>query len=276
MPTPKKSYCFTINNYSEDELSHLYGVLEIEARYAIVGKESGESRTPHLQGYVIFKKSYRFDTIKSRYLPRAHIEVAKGSVSDNFKYCSKDGDFREFGDKPSESRTRDQLAQRFVECAVKGPGGVLEFADEQPGTFYFSGHNLLRNYLGSQRPIDRPDVCAKWYWGSPGSGKSRRAHAEAPEAYIKEPRTKWWSGYMLEDSVIIDDFGPGGIDINHLLRWFDRYKCLVESKGGMLPLYATKFIVTSNFHPEKIFVFGGDPNPQLPALMRRLVIEEMN
>jgi len=36
--------------------------------------------------------------------------------------------------------------------------------------------------------------------------------------------------YVRSD-VIIDDFGPNGIDINHLLRWFDRYKCLVENKG---------------------------------------------
>jgi len=75
---------------------------------------------------------------------------------------------------------------------------------------------------------------------------------------------------MLEKEVIIDDFGPNGIDINHLLRWFDRYKCLVETKGGMVALYAEKFIVTSNFHPKDLFKFGDDVNPQLPALLRRV------
>jgi len=107
-------------------------------------------------------------------------------------------------------------------------------------------------------------------------GKSRLAHEELPEAYIKDPRTKWWNGYMLETSVIIDDFGPLGIDINHLLRWFDRYKCLVETKGGMIPLYATTFIVTSNFTPEDVFKDKeGVPHVQTPALERRLVIEHM-
>ncbi len=107
-----------------------------------------------------------------------------------------------------------------------------------------------------------------------------------PSAYIKDPRTKWWNGYMLESDVIIDDFGPGGIDINHLLRWFDRYKCLVESKGSMLPLYATSFIVTSNFKPCDIFkcnnyMFRDQvstcesvDHPQLPALMRRITLVE--
>jgi len=106
-------------------------------------------------------------------------------------------------------------------------------------------------------------------------GKSRLAHATLPEAYVKEPRTKWWNGYLCQSDVIIDDFGPNGIDINHLLRWFDRYKCLVENKGGMVALHAINFIVTSNFHPRDIFKFGDEINPQLPALERRIVLEEM-
>jgi len=106
-------------------------------------------------------------------------------------------------------------------------------------------------------------------------GKSRLAHDTLPSAYVKDPRTKWWNGYLCEKEVIIDDFGPGGIDINHLLRWFDRYKCWVENKGGMVPLLADHFIVTSNFHPRDVFRFGDMINPQLPALERRLIIEEM-
>lgn len=106
-------------------------------------------------------------------------------------------------------------------------------------------------------------------------GKSRLAHSELPEAYIKEPRTKWWNNYLLETTCIIDDFGPGGIDINHLLRWFDRYKCVVETKGGMVSLYVSTFIVTSNFHPREIFKWGDEVNPQLPALLRRIELIEM-
>lgn len=80
----------------------------------------------------------------------------------------------------------------------------------------------------------------------------------------------------MEKEVIIDDFGPNGIDINHLLRWFDRYKCNVETKGGMIPLVADKWIVTSNFHPVDCFKDkDGTEHPQTSALLRRIVIEEM-
>lgn len=276
-PTPKKAYCFTINNYSEDEYASVLRTCEDESRYAIVGREVGEQGTPHLQGYIIFTRAYRFQTIKDRFFPRAHIEVAAGSTKSNREYCSKGGDFAEFGEPPAQGGgTRDELARKFRDAVSEGHSGIAGFADEEPGTWYYSGHNLLRNHIAIQRPIDRPDIHVLWLFGDPGVGKSRRAHEMYPHAYVKEPRTKWWNGYLLEKEVIIDDFGPGGIDINHLLRWFDRYKCLVENKGGMIPLFADKFVVTSNFHPCNIFKFGDELNPQLPALERRIVIEEMH
>lgn len=279
MPTPKKAYCFTLNNYTEDECSAIIRVCETESRYAIFGYEVGESGTPHLQGYIIFKRSYRFKTIKDRFLPRCHIEIAAGSAHRNHAYCSKGGNFREFHELPPDSKeggTREEVARRFADACGSGLPGVRSFAESDPGTWYYSGHNLLRNYLTLQPTVERPNINVQWYFGPPGVGKSRRAHDEYPDAYIKEPRTKWWNGYMLEKEVIIDDFGPGGIDINHLLRWFDRYKCLVENKGGMIPLYAERFIVTSNYHPRQVFSFAGEEHVQLPALLRRLIIIELN
>lgn len=277
MPTPKKAYCFTLNNYTEDEYTNIVRTCENESRYAIIGKEVGERGTPHLQGYVIFKRAYRFNTIKDRYLPRCHIEVAAGSTDANIRYCSKGGDHREIGERPDEcGGSRDELARRFLSCISNGRGGLNEFADEHPGTWYYSGHNLLRNYLTIQPCIDRPDIQVLWLYGPPGVGKSRRAHSMYGSAFVKEPRTKWWSGYHLEREVIIDDFGPNGIDINHLLRWFDRYKCYVESKGGMLPLYCDKFVVTSNYSPQDCFCgFAGAPHPQIEALLRRVTVELM-
>jgi hypothetical protein len=275
MPSLKKAYCFTLNNYTPEEYTKICKHGQDDANYCIIGKEVGESGTPHLQGYIIFTRPYRFSTIKDRYLSRCHIEVAAGNADSNRAYCSKSGDFVEFGTKPKSLNTRAELAVSFAAAAEQGRDGLVSWASEQPGTWYFSGHNLLRNYHALQPAVRRDDISVLWIWGKPGTGKSRRAHEAMPEAFVKEPRTKWWSGYQLEKEVIIDDFGPQGIDINHLLRWFDRYKCYVESKGGMLPLLADKFIITSNFHPAEVFSFGDLVNPQLPALLRRIVIEEM-
>lgn len=282
MNIQRKNWCFTLNNYTDEEYSRLLSSLRDISDYFIVGKEIGQQGTPHIQGYCSLKGRHYLSSVKDKISQRAHWETAKGSRAHNRVYCSKGGDFEEFGTSVREEegrnkrKTRDELATEYRQLLVRGRSGISEFADGNPGVYWWSGHTLLRNSLGLAGAIPRPDIRVRWVWGKPGVGKSRFAHDEFPDAYIKEPRTKWWNGYLLEKKVIIDDFAPKGIDINHLLRWFDRYKCYVEVKGDMCPLYADNFIVTSNFHPSQVYVLeDGNAHPQCEALLRRLEIIEM-
>lgn len=87
------------------------------------------------------------------------------------------------------------------------------------------------------------------------------------QAYIKDPRTKWWDGYMGQENVIIDEF-RGTIDITHLLRWLDKYPVRVEVKGGSVPLCARRFWITSNLDPRMWYPELDDDTKE--ALLRRL------
>jgi len=55
-PSASKSWVLTLNNYSDEEYGSLKQVLENLGDY-ILGKEIGESGTPHIQGYVKFQKN---------------------------------------------------------------------------------------------------------------------------------------------------------------------------------------------------------------------------
>lgn len=93
--TDKRSrkWCMTINNYSDDELTQIHSMFEEKALHYIIGKEIGEEeKTKHLQIFIQYKSARRFSSMKKTF-PRAHIEIAKGSLKHNFEYCSKDGDF---------------------------------------------------------------------------------------------------------------------------------------------------------------------------------------
>lgn len=112
------------------------------------------------------------------------------------------------------------------------------------------------------------------FWGRTGTGKSRRAWAEAGmEAYCKDPRTKFWCGYQGERSVVIDEF-RGGIDVAHLLRWLDRYPVRVEVKGSSRPLAAESIWITSNLDPR--LWYPEIDSETLNALLRRLNITHFN
>lgn len=74
---------------------------------------------------------------------------------------------------------------------------------------------------------------------------------------------------ILINVVVIDEF-RGGIDISHVLRWFDKYPVLVEIKGSSVPLVAEKIWITSNL-PVEMWYPCIDAET-LDALKRRLQI----
>lgn len=87
-----RSWCFTLNNYSDAEYESILSCLRGKKDKWIVGKEVGENGTPHLQGYFYHNLQTRFGTLK-KWNKRIHWEIARASADDNWKYCSKDEDF---------------------------------------------------------------------------------------------------------------------------------------------------------------------------------------
>jgi len=108
------------------------------------------------------------------------------------------------------------------------------------------------------------------YWGTTGTGKSRRAWEEATmEAFPKNPNTKFWDGYRGDEHVVIDEF-RGRINISYLLQWLDRYPVIVEIKGSATVLRAKHIWITSNLDPR--LWYPDEDQDTVDALMRRLTI----
>jgi len=84
-----KRWCFTLNNFSEDEFAKLKESFSVVASYAVVGRECGSGGTPHLQGYVEFRERARLSGVR-KFSGRAHWEPAKGTAAENLTYVSKE------------------------------------------------------------------------------------------------------------------------------------------------------------------------------------------
>jgi hypothetical protein len=124
-----------------------------------------------------------------------------------------------------------------------------EFDDIDKSILVTSYLNLKKIRSDYMIPSVRSDIEVNVYWGITGSGKSHRAFTEAGDCFYAKPSTnKWWDGYQGQPNVVIDEF-DGSINVVHLLRWFDKWPCLVETKGGTVPLQASKFWITSNIAP---------------------------
>ena len=100
MPLQSRHWCFTINNWTAEEDSHLRNLTD-SVDYLVLGYELSGAGTPHIQGYVFTKRKKRLSEIRNLMCPRGHFEVKRGSAKEAADYCKKDGLFFEFGVVPS-------------------------------------------------------------------------------------------------------------------------------------------------------------------------------
>lgn len=121
MARQNRFYCFTLNNYVEAELVSLRTSLSQEkVRYAVFGFEEGEEKgTPHLQGYVAFKKPQSLKACKAVVGDRSHLTVCKGNEDQNYEYCTKGGKYEEFGQRNRKAGKRTDL-DAFKEAVLNG------------------------------------------------------------------------------------------------------------------------------------------------------------
>jgi len=269
-PAPKsvfRSYCFTLNNYTEVERLVL---LHATCRYVIIGKEVGESGTPHLQGYIVFSTEKSLKQVR-QLCPRSHWEGARGSALDSYTYCSKEGDFEERGTRPMSSKEKglSEIA-RWDLARSKAKEGKL---DEIPSDIYLRYYRTLKEVAKDHMvtPADAEDLTGVWIHGPAGCGKSRKARVDYPLAYLKMCN-KWWDGYQGEDHVIIDDVDSKHDVLGHHLKiWADRYAFLAETKGGAQAIRPKTIVVTSQYSIEDIW-----PDVETrDALRRRFTVINM-
>jgi len=101
-----RGWCFTLNNWDGTSLGILQTRFEAgNPVYVCWGKETGESGTPHLQGYARFRDAIGLSGVR-KLLETAHWEPRKGTEPQAIAYCEKDGDFTELGIELHQERGR--------------------------------------------------------------------------------------------------------------------------------------------------------------------------
>lgn len=258
-----RNFCFTLNNYSEDEFQELLELPE-GFKYLVMGKEVGKEGTPHLQGYVQLKSSMRFGTLKKRF-PRMHVEQAKGTWENNYSYCTKDGDFYEVGERKCQGARTDLEGIRKI-AAEEGMRGVTLKAKNLQGV------NLAKSFLTYHEEPRDWECDVTWIVGPSGIGKSRTAREICSgDVYTKNCGSKWWDGYDAHEEVIIDDFRDSWWSITEMLSLLDRYEKRVEIKGGWRQFKPHKIVITSIWHPDLCYRSTGECIAQLRRRIKTVI-----
>lgn len=251
-----RSYCFTLNNYTEQEYEDLVGLFNSGGcQYLIIGKEvAPETGTEHLQAFIYFKNAKSFSAAKAVLGHRAHLEIAKGTIDQNYRYCSKGGNFATWGTRPmSQVEKGEANKQRYEAAWALAKSGDFEKID---GDIRVNSYRTLKEIHKDYMPRvdDASDVTGYWIFGEAGVGKSRTARDRFPVFYPKLAN-KWWDGYQGEEAVILDDLDPDNAKYiaGHLKLWSDRYSFLAETKGGAKRIRPKYFCVTSQYSIAECF-----------------------
>lgn len=200
----------------------------------------------HWQCVVAFPKKVSFFKVKEIFGNSIHIEATKSAAANeySFKEDTRVGHQFELG----HLAMKRNCSKDWEDVWTNAQSGDLS---KIPADIRVRCYTTLKKiHVDSLQPTaNTKEVYV--FWGKTGTGKSKRAWEEATfDAYPKDPCTKWWCGYSGQENVVLDEF-RGQIGISHLLRWFDRYPTVVETKGSATVFRAKRIWITSNLSPDE-------------------------
>jgi len=277
----KRGWCYTLNNYTEDEVKLLQS---IDCTYHVIGKEvAPDTGTPHLQGFIYLShRGRRFGGVKK--LPgmtRAHLEEMKGTPAQAKDYCTGMCEKKGFvlndwvwenGELPQTQGARNDI--NAIKAMVKAGAtyrDVLEVAVNYQSAKHAA---LLMDHMSEPIERDPNTFRVYWYWGNTGTGKTYTARQEAgPDTWIAGSTLRWWQGYDGHKNVIFDDFRRNVCTFVDLLHYTEHLPWRVEVKGSSRPLRYTRIWITAPHPPE--VMWAGRADGEIEQLLDRIhVIRE--
>lgn len=237
----------------------------LKYKYLILGGETCPSTNKsHYQGYIYFENPRSTKSVIKEFKPR-HIEVARGNPTENKTYCSKESIILEVGELPKQGERKDLSS---IMEDIRNGASIESIAEDSPANWVLH-RKAFNEYKQMIEPKRNWVTEVIFLWGPTGTGKTRTAVDAG--AILVEMDGRFINGYNGEDVVCFDDiddttFACRGM----LLKLLDRYQFNAPIKGGYRNWKPRVIYLTSNFNPDKLFLFSD------PAVKRRITkVEHM-
>ncbi len=237
-------------------------------KYLVFQRERGDqTQREHVQGYIHFStQKRRFAVNNVLHLQKTHLEVSKGTPSDNRAYCTdadkriEGTDYFEHGECPGAQGSRLAVVAESIKTK-----GLKQTIRDSPQTYITCGRGMrdLDRFYKNER-VRKNHVNVICINGASGSGKSWWAnnlydpgHSFTMPA-VPANGNAWFDGYDDERTLVIDEFS-GRMEFELFKNVLDSYKQSVPVKGDHTPALWDTVIITTNFHPNSWY--GNDIDP---------------
>lgn len=258
-------YQLTINNPDEHGYDH-QKIFEIcrdnfkTLEYLCMADEKGSTFHTHI--FVCFSSRVRFSTIKKQF-PEAHIEKAKGTVSDNVNYIKKsgkwkedvkhgtkmEGTFQEFGKRPPDSRGKREEMTELYEMVGNGMTNAEILAVNQDYIPMLDTIDKLRTTLLQDRykTVNRIDIEVIYISGKTGTGKTRGVLEEhgVENVYRVTDYAHPFDGYKCQPVIVFDEFRIS-LHLKDMLNYCDIYPIELPARyANKFACYKTVYIISN-------------------------------
>lgn len=273
-----RSVHVVVNNYGDGDSAALKTAMEAICDYGIIGKETGESGTPHLQCYFHLDKQTSLkkiqDTIYDSITPPAcWIGRAKGTAVQNKVYCSKGGDFIEFGILPKQGERTDWSEVYELISSGADAEAILDF---DPGKYIKHSKGIDKAIAIKRRKLAVTkfrDVKVTLITGPTGTGKTRWIYDqhEAKDWHKickvtgSDLKSNFWLDYDGQEILLIDEYS-NDVNITRLLNILDGHPYTLNKKGSHTYAMWTHVIITTNLRT--LHAHANDEH--IAALQRRI------
>lgn len=153
-----RAWCWTLNNYTDEEVAEIKQHALDHVRYLIFGYEVGESGTPHLQGYLECSCPKRMSAIKKiPGMSRAHLGIRHDTREHARRYCMKGEQPKDEYEALHETGPNYGLNAKIIELGKWTDGGQGSRTD------WHQLHAFLKeNPDFSKAREEYPEECIKY------------------------------------------------------------------------------------------------------------------
>lgn len=159
-----RKYIISWNNYPKEMTTEILKDIIIEfaeVDYLILGYEIGEKeKTPHIQGYVKFKYPQYFNSVRklldNKNGTYGYIAKAKGNDTENFVYCSKQGNYIEYGEIKETNNEDDEVNSLILDIISGMP--FLELLRKYSKQIYYHYRDFKNLYNDIKQELKENEV----------------------------------------------------------------------------------------------------------------------
>ena len=290
--TQAYKYIIVINNPQEKGLTH-QAIAETFVRnfktfeYLAISDEVGEKGTYHFQGFVVFGSRVRFSMVK-KYFPEAHIEKAKGTITQNVEYVSKtgkwantkkantsvEGSFEEYGKRPKESAGRRGDLAELYQMILNDMTNAEILAVNQDYILQIDKLDKIRTIILTERYKDtvRLELECIYIYGETGSGKTRGIYEKHGYTNVYRVTDYYhpFDSYNCQPVICFDEF-RSSLKISEMLCYCDVYPIELPSRySNKYACYNTVYIVSNWSLEEQYERIQREDKDSWEAFLRRI------